>query len=116
MSVHQLFGTNDLGVREKEARIEDIIRLFLSIGEAVAARWIQMPKAILLLQMVPDDQASGVIYLYDRVRGYFYLLSFEGADDTFTAEQFTQILTEYNLLQYAERPELCAFMCGAATA
>jgi hypothetical protein len=116
MGVHQLFEAKDLGVREQEARIEDIIKLFLSIGEAVAVRWIQMPRAILLLQMVPDDQNSGAIYLYDRVRGYFYLLSFEGADDTFTSEQFTQVLTEYNLLQYAERPELCALMCGAATA
>jgi hypothetical protein len=116
ISIHQLFGVKDLGVRETETRIEDIIRLFLSVGEAVPARWIQMPKGVLLLQMVEDDQASGAIYVYDRVRRCFYLLSFEGADDNFTLEQFGEVLAEYNLLQYAERPELCALMSGAASA
>jgi hypothetical protein len=116
ISIHQLFGAKELGVREAETRTEDIIRLFLSVGEAVAARWIQMPKAILLLQMVPNDSASGAIYLYDRARKYFYLLSFEGADDSFTLEQFEQIIREYNLLHYLERPELCALMSGADSA
>jgi hypothetical protein len=116
ITIHQLFGAKDLGVREAETRIEEIIRLFLSVGEAVAARWIQMPKAILLLQMVPGDQASGAIYLYDRVRGDFYLLAFDGPDDSFTVEQFAEVVTEYGLLQYAQRPELCALLCGAASA
>jgi hypothetical protein len=83
-----------------------VIKTFLGIGEAVAARWIQMPNAILLLQMVPENPASGAIYVYDRLRQDFYLLSFEGAEDTLTVEEFSHLLPEYNLLRYAEQPGL----------
>jgi hypothetical protein len=65
-----------------------------------------MPKAILLLQMAPENPASGAIYVYDRLRQDFYLLSFEGAEDTLTLDDFSQLLPEYDLLQYAEQPGL----------
>ena len=64
-------------------------RNFLTIGDAVAARWIQMPNAILLLQMAPENPASGAIYVYDRLRQEFYLLSFEGAEDDLTVDDFS---------------------------
>jgi hypothetical protein len=83
-----------------------VIKAFLGIGEAVAARWIQMPKAILLLQMAPENPASGAIYVYDRLRQDFYMLSFEGPEDTLTLEDFSQLLPEYDLLRYAEQPGL----------
>jgi hypothetical protein len=83
-----------------------VIKEFLGIGEAVAARWIQMPKAVLLLQMAPENPASGAIYVYDRIRQDFYMLSFEGAEDNLTLEDFSQLLPEYNLLRYAEQPAL----------
>jgi hypothetical protein len=65
-----------------------------------------MPKAILLLQMAPENPASGAIYVYDRLRQEFYLLSFEGAEDTLTLEDFSLLLSEYNLLRFAEQPGL----------
>jgi hypothetical protein len=83
-----------------------VIKAFLGIGEAVAARWIQMPNAILLLQMAPENPASGAIYVYDRLRQDFYMLSFEGAEDTLTLEEFSQLFHEYDLLRYAEQPAL----------
>ena len=46
-------------------------KAFLNVGEALAARWIEMPRGILLLQSVPDQPASGAIYLYDRERRIF---------------------------------------------
>jgi hypothetical protein len=113
ISFHRLFATRDLGVRSSEGHVERVIEIFLSIGEAVAARWIQMPKGILLLQMVPTDRASEAIYLYDRVGEDFYLLSFEAADDRLTVQDFGQLFEEYNLLQYAQRPELCASSAAA---
>jgi hypothetical protein len=106
MTVHHLFNVGDLGFANPEPYVDLVIKAFLGIGEAVAARWIQMPKAILLLQVAPENPASGAIYFYDRWRQEFYMLSFEGADDNLTCEQFCQLLGEYELLRYAEHPEL----------
>jgi hypothetical protein len=106
LTPHRLFGVKDLGLGNPEPHVDRIIREFLTIGDAVAARWIQMPKAILLLQMAPENPASGAIYVYDRLRQDFYMLSFEGAEDTLTLEDFSLLLSEYDLLRYAEQPAL----------
>lgn len=106
LTPHRLFSVRDLGLGNPEPHVDRIINAFLGIGEAVAARWIQMPKAILLLQMAPENPASGAIYVYDRLRQDFYMLSFEGAEDTLTMEEFAELLPEYNLLRYAEQPAL----------
>jgi len=103
---HRLFSVKDLGLGNPEPHVDLVINEFLHIGDAVAARWIQMPKAILLLQMAPENPASGAIYVYDRLRQEFYLLSFEGAEDDLTVDEFSQLLPEYNLLRYAEQPAL----------
>jgi hypothetical protein len=65
-----------------------------------------MPKGILLMPVAPENPASGAIYVYDRQRQEFFLLSFDGPDDNLTAQDFAQLFLEYNLLQYAERPAL----------
>lgn len=103
---HRLFSVKDLGLGNPEPHVDRVINEFLSIGDAVAARWIQMPSAILLLQMAPENPASGAIYVYDRQLQEFYLLSFEGAEDDLTVDDFSQLLPEYNLLRYAEQPAL----------
>lgn len=103
---YRLFDVKDLGLANPETHVDRVIKEFLTIGDAVAACWIQMPKAILLLQMAPENPASGAIYVYDRLRQEFYLLSFEGAEDDITIDQFSQLLAEYDLLQYAEQPTL----------
>ena len=105
-TAHRLFSVRDMGLGNPEPHVDRVIDIFLSIGEAVAARLIQMPKAVLLLQMVPENPASGAIYFYDRQRQEFYLFSFEGAEDTLTVEEFTALVHEYSLLRYAEDPNL----------
>jgi len=95
-----------MAVGNPEPHVERVINEFLHIGDAVAARWIQMPKAILLLQMAPENPASGAIYVYDRQRQEFFLLSFEGAEDNLTIDEFSHLLPEYNLIRYAEKPAL----------
>ena len=116
LTPQRLFGVKDLRLGNPEPHVDRVINAFLRIGEAIAARWIQMPKAILLLQMAPENAASGAIYVYDRLRQEFYMLSFEGAEDTLTVEEFASLLTEYNLLRYAEQPGLLEASCqrGAA--
>ena len=86
--------------------IQQTVAAFLKIGEAIATRWIQTPKGVLLLQMAPENPASGAIYVFDRQRESWYMLSFEGGEDQFTSEQFDQIFSEYRLFSYVEQPGL----------
>ena len=82
VSFTPLFTTDDIGLR-KDASVEHVVKVFLNVGEAIAARWIEMPRGILLLQTVPDETASGAIYLYDRERHIFFFVNFvDGRDDS----------------------------------
>jgi hypothetical protein len=99
-----LFTTADIGLRP-DASVEHVVKAFLNIGEALASRWIEMPRGILLLQSVPDEPASGAIYLYDRDRHIFYFVSFlEGRDDALTAAEFDQLVSEYDLVSRTANP------------
>ena len=101
-----LFTTADIGLRQ-DASVEHVVKAFLNIGEALASRWIEMPRCILLLQIVPDQPASGAIYLYDRERHIFYFVSFlEGRDDALTAAEFDQLVSEYDLVSRTANPGL----------
>jgi hypothetical protein len=105
MKFEPLFTTEEIGLR-KEASIEHVIKTFLSVGEALATRWIEMPRGILLLQTVEDQPASGAIYLYDRERHIFYFVCFlDGPDDSLTAGEFDQLVSEYDLVSCAANPE-----------
>ena len=105
MSIHHLFHAEEIGV-SKEPNLDRLVKVFMQISEGIVARWIQMPKGMLLLVMVPDNPASGAIYIYDRVGQQFSLVSFEGADDTLTTQDFDGLLGEYSLLDYAVNPAL----------
>ena len=102
----KLFNLARLGLKDSGLYVDRIIREFLKIGEAVAARWIQMPRGILLLQVVPGRPDSGAIYLYDRAKQLFYMLGFDGPDDNLTPDEFDQLFEEYQLLRYAADPGL----------
>lgn len=103
---HPLFNVHDLGFGNPEPFVDRVIREFLKIGDAIAGRWIEMPRAILILQMVPGDPASGAVYLYDRGQHTFYMLCFDGNDDHLTLDDFDHLLSSYGLLRYAEHPSL----------
>lgn len=106
VSFSLLFTTADIGLR-KDASVEHVIKVFLTVGEAMAARWIEMPRGILLLQSVPDELASGAIYLYDRERQIFFLVDFvNGRNDALTAAEFDQLVAEYDLVSWTANPEL----------
>ena len=99
-----LFTTADIGLRQ-DASVEHVVKAFLNVGEALASRWIEMPRGILLLQTVPDEPASGAIYLYDRERHIFYFVSFlDGQDDALTVTEFDQLVVEYDLVSRAANP------------
>src|SRR5258706_13168743 len=87
MSIHVLFRAEEIGV-SKEPNLDRLVKVFMQIREGIVARWIQMPKGMLLLVMVHYNPASGAIYIYDRLRQHFSLLSFEVAADTLTTQDF----------------------------
>ena len=98
VSFEPLFTAEDIGLR-KDANVEHVMKIFITVGEGVASRWIEMPKGVLLLQTVPENPASGAIYLYDRELQVFYFVVFdEGRDDSLTAAEFDDLVTEYNLV------------------
>ena len=106
MSIHYLFGAAEIGAA-KEANLDRLVKVFVQMSEGIATRWIQMPKAILVLLMVPDNPASGAIYIYDCVCQEFYLISFDqGSDDTLTIPEFEELLGEYRLLDCVSNPSL----------
>lgn len=86
--------------------IEEIVTAFLGLGEAIATRWIETRKGVLLLQMVPDDSASGAIYVFDRQHEQWYMLSFEECDCQFTSEKFDRAFSEYDLFRLVQQPGL----------
>jgi hypothetical protein len=104
LSFAPLFTTDDIGLR-KDANVEHVVKVFLTVGEGIAARWIEMPRGILLLQIVPGQLASGAIYLYDRERHIFYFVDFvEGRNDSLTPAEFDQLVTEYDLVSWTANP------------
>jgi hypothetical protein len=106
VSFEPLFTAEDIGLR-KEANVEHVMKVFVTLGEGRASRWIEMPKGVLLLQTVPDDPASGGIYLYDRELRVFYFVVFDlGRDDSLTAAEFDELVTEYNLVSWTAHPAL----------
>ena len=102
MSAYKILDWQDRAA----SSIEQTVAAFLEVGEAIATRWIQTAKGVLLLQMVPGDDASGAIYVFDRRRDQWYMLSFEQCEDRFTSEMFDRAFTEYDLFRLVEQPGL----------
>jgi hypothetical protein len=112
MSVYKLFNWRDSAADT----IQQTVQAFLELGEAVATRWIQTRKGVMLLQMVHDNNASGAIYVFDRQRDDWYMLSFEGCEDRFTSELFDRVFSEYKLFSYVDQPGLLHSQMQLATA
>ena len=111
-----LFTAEELGLPE-HANIDHIVKVFLTVGEAIAMRRIEMPACVLLLQCVADNPASGAIYLYDREGKLFYLAVFEqGREDSLTTSEFELLVNEYNMLQYGEHRHSLAALGRAGNA
>ena len=102
MSAYKLFNWRDRAANT----VLETVQAFLELGEAVATRRIQTRKGVMLLQMVPGDNASGAIYVLDRQRDDWYMLSFEGCEDRFTSDLFDRVFSEYKLFSYVEQPGL----------
>jgi hypothetical protein len=112
MSAYKILNWRD----QAAGTIDEIVVAFLELGEAIATRWIETRKGILLLQMVPDNGASGAIYVFDRQCEQWYMLSFEGCEDQFTSEKFDRAFSEYDLFRLVQQPGLLLSEFQPATA
>jgi hypothetical protein len=103
ISAHHLFNWR----QQTGHDIQQTVDAFLTVSEAVLSRLIQGPRGAMILSMVPGDEASGAIYVYDRQLGDLYMLCFDrGEEDQFTAAKFDETFTEYDLFRYVDRPDL----------
>ncbi len=111
MRIDLLFTSSEIGVSVPEPHSMRAIGIFLDIASdtdyrAIAPRLTQMPKGVLLFQMVADEPASGAIYILIRDSGEFYAVTFEGASENLTIPEFESLVREYGLLEYAAHPQL----------
>jgi len=102
MSACKIFGCRD----DAAGSIEQIVAAFLEVGEAIATRWIETRKGVLLLQMAPDNSESGAIYVFDRQREQWYWVTFDECECEFTSEKFDRAFSEYDLFRLVEQPHL----------
>lgn len=107
LSLGRMTASKILDWRDQAAgSINEIVAAFLELGEAIATRWIETRKGVLLLQMVPNDGASGAIYIFHKQLSQWFMLSFEGCEDQFTSEKFDRTFTDYDLFRLVEQPGL----------
>lgn len=102
MSACKMFGCRD----DAASSIEQIVAAFLSLGDAIATRWIETRKGVLVLQMVPDNSESGAIYVFDRQLEQWYWVTFDECECEFSSEKFDRTFTEYDLFRFVEQPSL----------
>jgi hypothetical protein len=102
MSITKMFNCRD----DAAGSIEQIVTAFLELGDAIATRWIETRKGVLVLQMVPDNSESGAIYVLDRQHDQWYWLTFDECECEFTSEKFDRAFSEYDLFRLVEQPSL----------
>jgi hypothetical protein len=109
VSASAVVNSSDLQIRLQQD-VTEIVARFLAFGEGVVAHWVEFAKGVLLFVMAPDDDHSGEFYVYDRRRGYFWLLSLaDGVFGGYSVVQMREKIREFGLLQLAEDPaRICA--------
>ena len=71
------------------------------------AKWVQLPKALFVLLVVPGDPESGAFYVYDRGSRVWLWLDFD--DEKFggyTVSDFDRLVRECRFLDIVEQPHL----------
>ncbi len=110
MSAYKILNWQDRAA----SSIEQTVAAFLEIGEAIATRWIQTAKGVLLLQLVPGDDASGAIYVFDRRCDQWFMLSFEECEESCSTPPFRRggVTRTAQMIRHA--PESVSALSGRA--
>lgn len=86
-----------------------IARLLEVTEHPSIAKWVQLPKAIFVLLLVPGDPESGAFYVYDRSARVWWWVDF--ADEKFggySASDFEALVHECHFLDVVEQPHQLA--------
>jgi hypothetical protein len=84
-----------------------VARLLDLTEHPTIARWIQLPKALLVLLVVAGDPGSGAFYVYDRVSRVWLWVDFD--DEKFggySEGDFDRLVRECRFLNIVERRQL----------
>ncbi|HXR17254.1 MAG TPA: hypothetical protein VN777_13760 [Terriglobales bacterium] len=84
-----------------------VARLLDLTEHPTVARWVQLPKALLVFLMAAGDPESGAFYVYDRGSRVWLWVDFD--DEKFggyTVGDFEQLVRECRFLDIVERPQL----------
>jgi hypothetical protein len=72
-----------------------VARLLDAAGHPRIEKWVQFPKALFILLVVPGDPESGAFYVYDRRARVWYWVDFD--DEKFggyTVSDFDRLVRE----------------------
>lgn len=88
--------------------VDGAVARLLDVTEHPAiAKWVQLPKALFVLLIVPGDPESGAFYVYDRCSRIWFWVDFD--DEKFggyTVSDFDRLVRECRFLDLVERPDL----------
>ena len=90
-----------------------VARLLEVTEHPTVAKWMQLPRALLVFLMVPGDPESGAFYVYDRVSRVWLWLDFD--DEKFggyTVGDFDHLVRECHFLDVVEHPQLLSSRNG----
>ena len=104
LSAYKMFSWRD----RSESSIEQTVSAFLELGEAIATRWVQTAKGVLLLRIMPDNSESGAIYVFDRQREQWYMRSFEGCEDSSLRRSSTARFPSTTCSAWLSSPACCS--------
>jgi len=109
-----------LRLSPKDQRLQDAVSKLLGMTDCgrnghvehpQVARWIQLPRTLLILQMTPDDPESGEIFVYNRRQGNWFRIDFDDQSyGGYTQAQFDVLVTQPPFLRLLEKPWLLE--CG----
>ena len=99
----------DAGLDRAVARLLEVTDCGLNgkVEHPQVTRWIQFPRTLLVLQIVPDDPESGEIFLYHRRKSTWFRIDFEDQNyGGYTEAQFEMLVNRPPFLGLVEDPSL----------
>ena len=97
LHVDYVMSVTDLGLAAGSNRW-DVLRAFLTVGEARAERLVEEDEGFLILQSIPGRPNTGGIYLFAEPLQSFFWIRFDHKEDTLNGEDFQFALRVYHLL------------------
>lgn len=94
-------------LRKDEPLDSAVAKLLAVTDGAEIARWVELPRALLLFVVVPGDPESGAFYVLDRKSGTWYWVDFEDQNyGGYSEVDFDCLMRAGRLTRLIEQPQL----------